>query len=469
MKKSLFYAFLTDIRFWIMLFFVVRLTGITQPPLEIAHNWRQTTVTMVARNFFETDANIFYPRIDIAGEKSGITGMEFPLLNYLIYLVSLLFGYDHWYGRLINLLVSSAGVYAFYRLVKHMKSERLAVFASLILLCSLWFTYSRKIMPDTFAVSLVLIGLHAGYSFLHKPGRYWLLAVSFTALSAGILAKLPAAVLLAVIPFLVFGSRWEMKKRVMFAFSVAFALLPAAWWYFYWVPYLNTHYGLTHFFMGKDLVTGAAELLERWPLTASMFYETSIKFIAFGAFISGLILMILKREKFFLLFFVFSLVAFVVIMMKAGETFTRHSYYMIPFIPVMAVVAAYAIALIPNRKIAWVVIGLIMLEGVLNQQHDFRIKPPEMALLKLETVLDQLGTQNDLVVINSGEYPTPMYFAHRKGWVEGNSRIADSSYIADLKSKGLKYIIVLKQVFGTSMPLDYMKMYDADEFTVYKP
>lgn len=469
MKKSLFYAFLTDIRFWIMLFFVVRLTGITQPPLEIAHNWRQTTVTMVARNFFETDANIFYPRIDIAGEKSGITGMEFPLLNYLIYLVSLIFGYDHWYGRLINLLVSSAGVYAFYVLVKHMKSKRLAVFASLIVLCSLWFTYSRKIMPDTFAVSLVLIGLHAGYSFLHKPGRYWLLAVSFTALSAGILAKLPAAVLLAVIPFLGFGSQWEMKKRVLLAFSVAFALLPAAWWYFYWVPYLNTHYGLTHFFMGKDLLTGTAELLERWPLTASMFYETSIKFIAFGAFISGLILMILKREKLFLLLFVFSLVAFVVIMMKAGETFTRHSYYMIPFIPVMAVVAAYAIAMIPNRKIAWVIIGLIMLEGVLNQQHDFRIKPQEMALLKLETVLDQLGARNDLVVINSGEYPTPMYFAHRKGWVEDNSRIADSSYIADLNSKGLKYIIVLKQVFGTTMPLDYMKMYDADEFTVYKP
>ena len=169
------------------------------------------------------------------------------------------------------------------------------------------------------------------------------------------------------------------------------------------------------------------------------------------------------------MFFVFSLVAFVVIMMKAGETFTRHSYYMIPFIPVMAVVAANAIAMIPNRKIAWVIIGLIMLEGVLNQQHDFRIKPQEMALLKLETVLDQLGARNDLVVINSGEYPTPMYFAHRKGWVEGNIRIADSSYIADLKSKGLKYIIVLKQVFGTNMPIDYMKMYDADEFTVYKP
>ena len=99
-----------DIRFWIILFFFIRLIGITNPPLEIGHNWRQTTVTMVSRNFLETDNNIFYPRIDIAGNKTGITGMEFPLFNYLTYLVSEIFGYQHWYGRLINLIISSLGL-----------------------------------------------------------------------------------------------------------------------------------------------------------------------------------------------------------------------------------------------------------------------------------------------------------------------------------------------------------------------
>lgn len=77
-----------DIRFWILLLFIVRLIGISNPPLEVGHNWRQTTVTMVSRNFLEIDNNILYPRIDIAGEKTGITGMEFPLLNYTIYIVS---------------------------------------------------------------------------------------------------------------------------------------------------------------------------------------------------------------------------------------------------------------------------------------------------------------------------------------------------------------------------------------------
>src|SRR5690606_8136272 len=133
-------------------FFVIRLIGITNPPLEVSHNWRQTTVTMVARNFLEVDNNIFFPRIDIAGEKTGITGMEFPLLNYLIYLVAKLFGYQHWYGRLINLLISSFGVWFFYKLVGKYLTRQTAFYAAIILIVSIWFQFSRKIMPDTFSM-----------------------------------------------------------------------------------------------------------------------------------------------------------------------------------------------------------------------------------------------------------------------------------------------------------------------------
>ena len=132
-----------DIRLWIVLFFIVRLYAITDPPLEVAHNWRQTTVTMAARNFYEADNHILYPRIDIAGEKWGITGMEFPVLNYLIYLVSLVFGYAHWYGRLINLVISSFGIFYFYKLAYKYFGYKIAFNAAFLLIFSVWFNYSR--------------------------------------------------------------------------------------------------------------------------------------------------------------------------------------------------------------------------------------------------------------------------------------------------------------------------------------
>ena len=92
---------------YIVLLFVVRLVGIANPPLEVGHNWRQTTVLMVARNFYEDGLDLLHPRVDMAGELSGITGMEFPLRNALFALVGFVFGFDAGWGRLINLIVSS--------------------------------------------------------------------------------------------------------------------------------------------------------------------------------------------------------------------------------------------------------------------------------------------------------------------------------------------------------------------------
>ena len=107
MDRSVAIKLLKDIRFWIFLFFLVRLFGITDPPLEAMHSWRQALTNMIARNFLEVSPNIFFPRIDTAGDLTGIIGSEFPLLSYLVFLVSEIFGYEHWYGRLINLIISS--------------------------------------------------------------------------------------------------------------------------------------------------------------------------------------------------------------------------------------------------------------------------------------------------------------------------------------------------------------------------
>ena len=154
-----------DIRFWILLLFVLRLYGIWFPPLEVEHNWRQTTVTMVARNFLEIDSNILFPRVDMPGKLTGITGMEFPLLNYIIFIFAKIFGYQHWYGRLIVLIVSSFGTWYFYLLIKSIFDEKMAFIGGFLLLFSLWFAYSRKIMPDTFASSLGLISVYYGFVF----------------------------------------------------------------------------------------------------------------------------------------------------------------------------------------------------------------------------------------------------------------------------------------------------------------
>ena len=136
----------------------------------------------------------------MAGEKSGITGTEFPTLNYLVYLLSLIFGFNDWYGRLINLIVSSLGVLYFYKLVKMKFSEKNAFISSIFLLASMWFRFSRKVMPDTFSTSLVIMSLFFVFSYLEEGKiKHLLMYLAFALL--GLLSKIPSGYLLSLLIF----------------------------------------------------------------------------------------------------------------------------------------------------------------------------------------------------------------------------------------------------------------------------
>ncbi len=460
-----------DIRFWIILFFLIRLVGITNPPLEVEHNWRQTSVAMVARNFLEVDNNILYPRIDIAGNKSGITGMEFPLLNYSIYLVAEIFGYQHWYGRLINLIVSSFGLFVFFKLINKYFEKKTAFYATLILLFSLWFSYSRKIMPDTFSMSFLLAGIYFGTNYLDKSTRSRQLInlmLYATFVTLGVLSKISSVYLLAVFLIPLLDKEILLKRKYIFILVTGLSGILPLLWYFYWVPYLVETYGFWYFFMGKSISVGVIEIANNLPETLLRFFETAIKFIAFAVFLYGLIMGIIKKNKLLTSIFLLSFLSYLIIVFKAGETFPRHSYYMIPFIPVMALVAGYGLNLINNRKFQIVLIVAIGVEGILNQHYDFRIKDQERTLLLLEDDMNRVSQKEDLIMVNSGQNPTPMYFAHRKGWVESNDKIKDERYIQSLKVMGLKYIVILKKTFGTNINLAFPVVLENEDYCIYK-
>ena len=458
-----------DIRFWIVLFFLVRMYGITNPPLEVAHNWRQTTGTMVTRNFYEGSANILYPRIDFAGEKTGITGMEFPLLNYIDYWVSELFGYQHWYGRLINLIVSSLGIWFFFRLLKRYFTPETAFNASIILLASIWFAYSRKIMPDTFATSLVIIGFYYAACYFEQEKRRWLhlfLFACFTLL--GVLAKLPAGFLLVLYAFFILNRQLSIHLKIVFFIVSGIILAPIAWWYFSWVPYLVEKYEFWHFFMGKPISIGARELMEHMGDGLKHFYDAALKFTGFGLFLAGLFFAIRKQNKLLLGILGLGFAAFLVIALKAGFTFTHHSYYIIPFVPIMALTAGYGIAEFKKKAVQIILLTVIVFEGTLNQLHDFRLKEHELAFVNLESCMDSFSKRSDLIAVNTHDNPTAIYFTHRKGWVASNEELLDEAFRKDIQQKGCKYIVVLKRYLGGELYLPLTLVMNTEDWTIYK-
>lgn len=462
-------TYLTDIRFWLFFFFLIRLYGITNPPLDAAHNWRQTTVTMVARNYLEMDDRFFYPRIDVGGEKSGITGMEFPLLNYLIFLISKLFGYQHWYGRIINLIISTFGVWYFFKILKSYFTYNHAFSSALLLLGSIWFAYSRKIMPDTFAVSLVFMGMYHGLNYLTKTAKWYDLVLYFIFTTLGILSKLPMGYLLGVFALPILSDKIAFRDKTIFILVNVLSFCIIGWFYFVWVPFLTDFYGLKHFFMGKSMLLGAAEIWKNLHRVLEKYYLDSLHISGFILFLVGSWVAFKQRKNQPVVYYSLLLcsVVFFLLMLKSGETFAIHSYYIVPFAPVMCLVAGYAASCFEPKRM-YLVLTVVVLENIVNWQHDFRIKPQYAKFENLEKDLDKHAKRTDLIFVNSNEVPTLLYFAHRKGWSDRNEDIQRTEYTDSLRKLGLKFIVISKEAFGSKIELNYPKIDSSEVYDIYK-
>ncbi|MEA3505776.1 MAG: hypothetical protein U9R32_11380, partial [Bacteroidota bacterium] len=141
--------------------------------------------------------------------------------------------------------------------------------------------------------------------------------------------------------------------------------------------------------MGKTFSQGFNEIILNLPETFSRFYDTALKFIGFAAFLFGLIYSIIKKEKTIPVLFTLTFLSFCIIILKAGFTFPHHNYYIIPFVPVMALIAGYGLTKIGNSKVALFILIMIAIEGIANQQHDFRVKENYYPIVNLESELDK--------------------------------------------------------------------------------
>jgi hypothetical protein len=454
------------IGFWILFFFLIRMIGITNPPLEIGHNWRQTTGLMVARNFMEVDPNILYPRIDATEGDTGIIGMEFPLLSYLHFIIAKLLGYSHWYGRLINLFVSSLGVFFFYKILERFFNQKVALYSSLFLLSSIWFAFSRKTMPDTFSASIAIIGLYYGIDYL-LSGRLKNLSLYAILTTLAILAKIPAVIFLVIILLPFFNRLIDWRRKLHITMITILPVALTFLWYFVWNPYLAETYGYWYN-SGKDIGIGYMEIMQNIGETLQNFYFSAFQgYLVFVISLAGLILAIIKRNWILLTVFGLLFLVFVGYILKSGFFFYHHNYYIIPFVPVLALLAGYYISSIKIRWLAVLLISIGIAESVANQQHELFIKSSEKYKLDLEEIADIFSSRDDLIAINGDGNPQQLYLSHRKGWVINSNQLMNMEYIESIRSKGCKYLIINKNYYKQKMEIDWNVVYEDSNFIAY--
>ena len=429
--------------FWIIILFALRLVGITNPPLEGGHSWRQITGLMVARNFVEVEANPLYPRVDLEGGEEQIIGMEFPILNYGHYLIAQLFGYDHWYGRLLNLLITSIGIFYFSRLIAKVFNDKVALYATLGMLFSIFFSYSRKMMPDTFSVALAMMALYAAHQFLKEKqtiALFYFLILSLLAL----LSKITAGLVLTPLALYYFDASISRKNWLTFVIAFILICVPVYVWYFIWNPHLAETYGLWYN-DGMSIADGWREITTNWQAGLKRFY-----FYAFYAF-SGCILLIWglantfkdRNKQMMVILGLYSLFGIIYII-KSGFYFHHHNYYIIPFIPLFALIMGYGLSRINRSWVSLSLIALLAIESVANMQHDFFIKEEVKYKMDLESLMDEISTPDQKIVVLGSGNPQLIYLSHRKGWLRSEAQLQEEAEVNRLRAEGARYLVIDK-------------------------
>ena len=438
----------------------MHLIGIWNPPIEAAHSWRQATGLMVARNYFEGNTSFWYPMVDETSGGTGIIGMEFPLMYYIQGKLGVLFGFHAGIGRLLNVLISTLGLAYFFALVRRFASEKTAFYATLLLMVSCFFMYSRKVMPDTEALAVYLIGIYYFFEAL-RFGRWKDVLLSFMMLSLGLLLKISVLPLLAFVVFAYVKTSNEPKKPGVFLIPFL-SLIPACIWYFIWNPYLAQHFGSWYNLGGGLMDGGKAFLASPFLLLQQLVFHPFVSYLAFGLCLYGVIRLakhgVSWAWKISLPLF---LVLFSGYALKSGVIFLTHEYYILPAVPLLAILGGYALSSL--GKYAWVLMLCISMEAIGNQLYDFRVNKSEAYKLGLGPIADRYIPTDALVAINGNSNPQELYLLGRKGWNLSDETLRQKAMVNELTGKGCSYLVINKRTLP-SLPNYGKIIYDGVDY-----
>lgn len=429
----------------------IHIRYLNYPPAGF-HQFRQTQTLSVARNLYEENGDIFKPRVDSRGKYTGITGMEFPLVNYVIATGYRIFGYSYYVQRTSILLFSFLGLWGCFLFARgFFKSKTLGFVAAAMLLFSpIFVSYSITAMPDLPAVSFVFLSLGLWMKYRDTGHLIPLLLSLFFLLIAG-LVKITCMIALAYYLYDTLrpektNAKANLRTGSLFGLFVVLCLV--AGWYLY-ARHLSAVYHNYDFKLRPNITSDPKIILEVVKRVFLQWLpELYINYAQFALFCVGMIAVLIsrvRRELVFILMFAAPLVPYFVTQLPA---FLIHDYYVLPALPLLVfiVMIGFRFTLQYWRRSAWLRVALVVLLCAIPILGSARTLPRFARidrsddLWRLETGIAGVVPSDALVATASDESPsTYLYAMHRKGWSfkENVSEAAFRGAIVD----GARYLI----------------------------
>lgn len=338
------------------------------------HQWAQCDRASVAYNFYNGGMDFFHPQVHNRINGTGITGMEFPILNYTAAIAYKIFGYHEYLYRLLVGLIAILGFIFAYK-ISRLYIEN----AALQILCSLLFVFSPVLVFYTFNfvpdIGSLGLGMISWYYFLlfmktgdRKLSRYFLPTLLFAAL-----IKITSLIILANWIFLWWFSKRDNQKNNLSSISfkkvisaMFIILVPVFAWYTY-ASWLNNEYKSGFFLLEPKPLHSFTEFFQTvrlaWKAHGFEYYPVTVyTMLALG--FAGVILNLKKVNKTILRIVFLQALMFFMFFLVMGPQFIQHDYYIITFLPIvffsLIVIVSLIETVLPQKKIITITIILIL-------------------------------------------------------------------------------------------------------------
>ena len=448
------------------------------------HAWTQSDRLALSYGFLDNGMNFFLPRTYNVFTVDGVTGVDFPVHDYIVALIMKFSGSrDPLIFRLYTLAYSFIGYFFLYRLAYLItrSTVRSAIAVLFVFTCPVITYYQFGFIPSATSLSSSFIGLYFYFRFLrNKNYRHFYLGLFFLVLAA--LPRLSVNIVLFAVliqeAFYALRAR-RLDKRKAIAFSLAYGAIFISLAY---KTYLNTNYGsrfLTALMPASDgsqLVEIIGEVIVRW--TFQLF--TPAHWILLAAVAISLLLSLLRKRLSSLEVNAVQLGTLIcggslIFFLLLARQFVAHEYYFMDslytgiFLLFIAGLRSPVLEL--ETRMTNMLVGLVTIALLISAAtSSFEVQEEKYVLTQWDrgevtrknftgsaTFLDDLGIPRDAIILVYEAYSTnaPLVLMDRKGYTVLDSRDENIRRALDLP---FDYVVVQDRYLTSEVIFNYPKL-----------
>ena len=252
------------------------------------HAWTQSDRLALAYGYLDNGLNFFLPCTYNVYTPEGITGVDFPIHEYLVAVIMKVTGvHEPVVFRLYTLIYSFIGYIFLYLLglratKSHFKASIGVLFA---FTCPIITYYQAGFIPSATSLANCYIGFYY-YLIYKRSDRLWHLIAGIGFLTLAAMPRLSVNVVLFAV-LLTEVAEWyfsrQVDRRATIGFAVAYAMVGIGLAYKTW---LNSAYGsrfLTKLLpadSGSDFISITSSVWERWSLQVMTPYHWAVMAVA---------------------------------------------------------------------------------------------------------------------------------------------------------------------------------------------